>query len=237
MQGGVFVYQWIILVVSYRHMLDTIRFFPKHKSPMWDSPESEAILEMFEEGCRGVILGEIRDVKEVVEKICNLDTSLKSKHVSIEMKHSIADVSKMAGVIPDIDGDIEDLLENEKKRIENIGQIRRGATALFLGTIRTMLKRPEVMLKMKPTEIALWFKMIRDEEDSERKIELKKRESDREDAKLKLMFFRAASGAIGLDEIKCLQDDLRQDLTNLINGGRIQFTPETPAEAPYLGES
>lgn len=202
------------------------KFSPGASSKIHLSPHAAGeggLLELFDLGCRAVIQGQLSP-RDIAERMLAEDPELPL----LDIMHEIEDAVKKftnAAVIPDVKiEDVERILTDDKFKVENLGAARRGITYIFFGMIKKFLMEPEQLAKIKPDTIAKWFDMMRYEEDSERKLLLMAQQNAIEFAKTKILFFRAIDGTLAPGDVDLLEADLRKDLLELSDGGKLLGT-------------
>lgn len=201
----------------------TAKFSPGSKSKIHDSERRDEILEMFNLGCRAVLLGELTAV-DVADRICMEDDKLSARDVIGEIEDAVKEFEKKS-VIPDVKvEDVEKILTDDKLKVEHLGMARRGIMALMFGLVKKLLMEPEQLAKIKPETLTKWFTWMRYEEDSERKLILLAQQNEIEYTKTKILFFRAIDGTLKPEDIDLIESDLRKDLLTLSDGGKLHGT-------------
>jgi len=190
-----------------------------------DMDDLAEIAELFEMGVRSVLQEEEKVdtvAKRILEFCQNLgNDTLKVGKIRDELLKVIGETKKLQGIVPDIDDkEIENIIDTAKGKQLALDSIRGQVTGLFLGVLKRILKNPEYAMKMTPKQIGDWFKMVREEEDKERRTRLMEDENLRENLKTKLLFFRAMEGGLTADDINMLEADLRDGLSGFMRDGR-----------------
>ncbi len=192
-------------------------FQPDKKSPLWKSERKEELLDIFAHGVRDIAEGRVDD-DYVVSQLLDADPSLKESRTRKDVNDALKkfeQVTKLTtGISPE---EVNLILSDDTKRAENIAGIRRGVAGVFFKMVKNILEDPEALADMDPSSAAKWYELVRKEEDRERELMLKAKAEAREDAKFKLMFFDFISGKLGAEDIEFLNNDLKNDLTKLLD--------------------
>jgi hypothetical protein len=136
------------------------------------------------------------------------------------------------------------LMEREESRQKAQIMIRQDATSLmatFLQAVRSIAKSPRDLKENKISIVDI-YKIIREEEDRSKALQLKEREEDRADAKFAFMVSMARAGQLVDEDIAFLNEDVKRELLVLKKQHGIYQLPtkvsggmgntETPAENP-----
>lgn len=130
--------------------------------------------------------------------------------------------------------------ERERQKKLKQANIRQEVTELmnnFVIQLSNRLKDPKAMQNMDQKEIESLYKLIRQEEDRAKELELKERAEDRADAEFALMLERTRAGQVTLEDIEFLEADIRESISLLPNNNGVYQLPDTIQKATVSTEA